>query len=220
MKCIMSKSKKGLMTELSLLQSAKELFYQDGYEKTSIKNICENADVHIGTFTYYYKKKSDLIKAIYADFLMRTYAFVDIHSDGSLNSIQKNAYAILVYYRGLLVDEPTINFHNEVLSKISLYEFINKNLTRIYASFVKDLHLNINKEELHIVSSADLGVRRELTLEYMSGEFSGDIVDLYRNIYMIMGRLFKMPERLMMQYIEEAIVFSEKYDKGKIKLLI
>ncbi len=216
----MSKSKKGLKAELSLLQSAKELFYKNGYEKTPIKDICENADVHIGTFTYYYKKKSDLIKAIYADFLMHTYTFVDIHSDGSLNSIQKNAYAILVYYRGLFVDEQTINFHNEVLSKISLYEFINKNLTRIYASFVKDFNLNIDQNELRIVSSADLGVRRELTLEYMSGDFPGDIVDLYRNIYMLMGRLFKMPELLMKQYIEEAIVFSDKYDKGKIKLLI
>ncbi|GFZ24360.1 hypothetical protein CMETHOX_22830 [Lacrimispora indolis] len=217
----MPKYKKGLLTDIHIIESAKKLFYENGFHKTSIRDICSLANIKIGTFTYYYKKKEDLIKSIYADYLMNHYVLVDSAArDSYLNSLQKNAYAILPYYIGLFDDPKTIKFHQEVLSMGSLYDYMHLNLKRIYHSFIRDLHLDITERELSYISSADLGVRRELTLEYINGEFDGDCTELFKQIYTMMGRLFKIPERLMQQYIVEAIDFYANHDFSGIRLLI
>ena len=206
----MPKYKKGLLTDIHIIESAKKLFYENGFHKTSIRDICSLANIKIGIFTYYYKKN-----------LMNHYVLVDSAArDSYLNSLQKNAYAILPYYIGLFNDPKTIEFHQEVLSMGSLYDYMHLNLKRIYHSFIRDLHLDITERELSYISSADLGVRRELTLEYINGEFDGDCTELFKQIYTMMGRLFKIPERLMQQYIVEAIGFYANHDFSGIRLLI
>jgi len=44
-----------------LLNTAQELFFTQGYEKTSVENIIKKIDVAKGTFYYYFKSKEDLL---------------------------------------------------------------------------------------------------------------------------------------------------------------
>lgn len=60
---IMSK-KDGSERKKEIVEIAKSLFEQDGYENTSVEKIIKSADIAKGTFYYYFNSKSDILKAV------------------------------------------------------------------------------------------------------------------------------------------------------------
>ena len=57
---MVAKSKKGTLTKQNIINAAKQLFYENGYNKTGIQDIADYANVKLGTITYYFKKKDDM----------------------------------------------------------------------------------------------------------------------------------------------------------------
>ena len=72
----MATSRKGTQTKSNIITTAKILFYENGYNKTGIQDIADRADVKLGTITYYYKKKDDMITDIYNVFFLALYDYV------------------------------------------------------------------------------------------------------------------------------------------------
>ncbi|MEG0376946.1 MAG: helix-turn-helix domain-containing protein [Eubacterium sp.] len=64
----MGNYKNGLETKESLYRSAKKIFYQKGYEKTTIKDIITDAKTKQGLLNYYFGAKENLAVQIYKDF--------------------------------------------------------------------------------------------------------------------------------------------------------
>ena len=60
-------------TKNRIYNSAKILFYKNGYLGTDLKDIAEMADVPIPLITYYFKKKILIAAKIYTDFIGRMY---------------------------------------------------------------------------------------------------------------------------------------------------
>ncbi|MBO4361100.1 MAG: TetR/AcrR family transcriptional regulator [Eubacteriaceae bacterium] len=56
----MAKTGKGDFAEAKITESAKELFYEQGFNKTTVAQITKNAGVNNGLFTYYFGSKSNL----------------------------------------------------------------------------------------------------------------------------------------------------------------
>ncbi|PKM52897.1 MAG: TetR/AcrR family transcriptional regulator, partial [Firmicutes bacterium HGW-Firmicutes-5] len=52
---------KGIQTRNHLYEISKKCFYEQGYEKTKIKDIVTAADTPIGLFTYYFKTKDNIV---------------------------------------------------------------------------------------------------------------------------------------------------------------
>lgn len=215
----MKRSNKGFTTKYNILSCAKELFYLHGYKKTTVTEICNIADVKLGTFTYYFKTKEALVEEIYAEYLMKVYTYVSFIENRRMDSLEKNTISTFLYYRIIFDDPNNVRFHYEVLQNISIFTFLEKNLRRIYANFVTDFDLEIGKKELIRISSADLGVRRELTLEFIEKNSYRSSTDLITTIYIMMGRLFKIDQNIMIKYISRAIRFQKKNDYSSIKFL-
>lgn len=47
-----------------IIECAKQLFNQDGYNMVSMRQIADTLGISVGNLTYHYKKKEDLIEAI------------------------------------------------------------------------------------------------------------------------------------------------------------
>jgi AcrR family transcriptional regulator len=52
-----------------LMKAARELFARDGYESTNVNDITKAAGTSVGTLYYYFGGKSDLLLAIYSDYM-------------------------------------------------------------------------------------------------------------------------------------------------------
>jgi len=70
-----------------LLDVAQKLFYQEGYENTSISNIIDSVGIAKGTFYHYFKSKTDLLDQIIA----RQTRMIDLEIEKVLDEIEDNA---------------------------------------------------------------------------------------------------------------------------------
>ncbi len=220
---VVAKFHKGYMTRYNIMQVAKRMFYFNGFNQTTITEICELANVKKGTFTYYFKTKQDIIEEIYGELLMQCYSYTG-NNLGNLSSVQKNVTSVFLYYLSIFRDEKTIKFHYEVLIKESVGEYIGHHVSRIYKKFNYEMNLGFTEKDIENAASADVGIRRELSLRLLKKknfepEYD-EILDFISTINIFMGRVFKMDENLMLSYIEQAKVFQATHDYSKIRLLL
>ncbi len=62
-------TKKPDVRKLEILNAARELFFQEGYDNTSVDSIIKKLDIAKGTLYYYFKNKEELLGAIVDDTL-------------------------------------------------------------------------------------------------------------------------------------------------------
>jgi len=55
---------KGERTRLAIVQCAKQLFYEHGYERTSFSDIVEASGLYRGNISHYFKTKDDILRAV------------------------------------------------------------------------------------------------------------------------------------------------------------
>ncbi len=85
-----------------LLDAAQQLFYQNGYESTSVANIIDTVGIAKGTFYHYFKSKVDLLNQIIA----RQAEAIDQKIESVLEQAEMNAiekynllYSIIGQYK-------------------------------------------------------------------------------------------------------------------------
>lgn len=72
------------------LDTAQQLFFQKGYEKTSVNDIIEKMGVAKGTFYHYFKSKKDLLDKLVKGYVEKTLSKVnDLVKRTDLNGVEK-----------------------------------------------------------------------------------------------------------------------------------
>ena len=82
-----------------LLTAAQQLFFEIGYEKTSVNHIIDKVGVAKGTFYHYFKSKEELLDKLVERFSERAHAeMVNIIEMKGLNAVEKfNRFASTMY---------------------------------------------------------------------------------------------------------------------------
>jgi AcrR family transcriptional regulator len=215
----MATSKKGTQTKKNIINSARILFYEYGYNKTGIQDIANHADVKLGTITYYYKKKDDMITDIYNVFFLALYDYVS-ETFEKLNLYTKYCYALVLYYEIILNDEKNKTLYYEVLQKnMNPHERLNitKTLNRSCLDF---LSKNYIEADLEIISRSEYGARKELFVDFYEKEIKltnrGMIYFLIRNLF----RLMNLDGEMIENTIQHGMEFSKKNKPEDIKFLV
>ena len=211
---------KGAFTKQKILKATKELYYQKGYCAVTVQDICNRADIKLGTFTYYFATKEDLVSEIYSELLIKAYAYVNYLENRPMDHLERNVITTFLYYNTIYKDKQNLKFHYEVFNIMPSYSFFMKNLKRSYKGFIRDLNLDIDDRELLKISTAEIGVRRQLTLEYIDNKIFDSHLELVITIYKMMGRLYKIDETIMNKYISRAVEFLKKNDLSRVKFLV
>ena len=63
----MAQYKKGEETRGTILHTARRLFYEQGYEATTTRQIAEASGANLGLIKYYFESKAEMAKRIYLD---------------------------------------------------------------------------------------------------------------------------------------------------------
>ena len=109
----------GLLTQEKLINSARKLFYEYGYIKTTIKAICEDAGILRTGFVYYFKHKAAI--ADYVSNYVNTQVFVEIKNELHARGQKLDALLMFVYSSSLfflsIMSDPHLNlFYSEILT--------------------------------------------------------------------------------------------------------
>lgn len=131
-----NKQEQGTHTQWEIFQAALELFSTNGYESTTMQDICKKAHVSVGAFYYYYKSKEDILNDLYRRFdrlLAEKYA--DVQFEDPLDGIMaiQTLLANYIQKRGFRI--PANVFKNQMTSS---ERFIMRE-DRIYCCMIRRL---------------------------------------------------------------------------------
>ena len=210
----------GIETKLNIVETAKELFLSRGYKAVTVRRICEHADVKLGTFTYYFSKKDDLLGQLYSAYMQACKSYVDIHAPHGLSPAEHHMYAVMLYYWFLYSDEATVAFHREVL-RLAPVDAYFENPRAVLADFSDTGAVDRNDPSYSLLVLADNAVRRELNLDFSGQDERSldDVRHLLENIYTITARLFGTDRAQLMAYIEHAYGFVRENLDAPLSLL-
>jgi AcrR family transcriptional regulator len=127
------------------LDTAQQLFFEKGYEKTSVNDIIEKIGVAKGTFYHYFKSKKDLLDKITKEYAEKTLAKVkNLIERTDLNGVEKvnmfyttirdfkieNIALMKVFMKVIYKDENLVLRHKMFKQNIKL-------LTPVFAEIIK-----------------------------------------------------------------------------------
>ncbi|KNZ42252.1 TetR/AcrR family transcriptional regulator [Acetobacterium bakii] len=218
----MRKLTKGDQTKERIYKSAKELFYNKGYNATTIQQIADHSGTTLGSMTYHFATKDTFISRIFEDYLtsINDLLLNKLIGYKPINSFEKHFYLTMVWYQYLLTDPLVKNFYFEISKNDSLYPFLQGQISQIYHNFVKDYNLRIRPIEFDAILIADFGARRELTRSFCEDNIKMPVEDFSILIISNTARCLGIPQKAIYKVSYEALLFNREHDFSDIKLLV
>ena len=217
----MNRYKKGLNTCNYIVEESKKLFYTKGYSKTTIQEICDNTNITLGNFTYYFKTKQDLLRRVYFDYLKDIENFVVENSEEYPDLFDKYLMVCMVYNYSLFADKNISDFNYSIIKNNSLYNdvFLNLPVEEIRFAY-GNFNENISKKELKLLYLSDLGTRKELTQYYVENEELFDSpLDFAAHMAEIVSRIYKANDVDVKEKFLNNPDFIEKIKNSGVTLL-
>lgn len=218
----MRKMTKGEITKERIFKSAKELFYQQGYNATTIQQIADHSGTTLGSMTYHFATKDTFVAKIFTDYFASISDAVkeNLYGYKPINSFEQHFYLTMVWYSALLTDPKVKNFYYEITISDSLYSYIFENINHVYHEFQSEYHLRIRPIEFDALLIADFGARRTLARYYCEGKIKMPVEDFSILTITNTARCFGIPEKVIFKVSYEALVFFRNHDFSQIKLLV
>lgn len=211
--------KTGIETKQNILTAARELFHAFGLRGTSVNMICEKADVKLGTFTYYFPRKNDLLSLLYTEYMQKCADFIDAEMP-DLSPAEHHLHAVTYYYCRLYSDEQTVRFHHEVLDIGSMNVWFH-NPRILIAEFSGRNIRGTDEDDFALCVLADNAVRRELNLDFIRRDDHSPraVYGLLHDIYRINARLFDVDLSYVEECLKKAYDFALAHQDAGISLL-
>ena len=107
-------------TKLKIIKQALHLFNNNGTSNVSLRAIAKETGISIGNLQYHFKKREDIIEALYFQLVDKIDAIIFIPDHNllaSFFSISKKMFEILYDYHFFLLDFVTITRNNKTIKK-------------------------------------------------------------------------------------------------------
>lgn len=211
---------KGIQTRNHLYQTAKQLFYTKGYEKTKIKDIVETADTPIGLFTYYFKTKDKIVNEIYWEYYKQIDTCLnELKIDGLENSILRHAALSWIYFDLILNNDNNRRFYYEILKKASNYRIAGDFIRNTYRGYIKDYHLVISEKEFYNLLFIDFGGRREYFLNYFEKPLDDSVDTMVFLLNGILPRMLGIDQHGVTTLLYKGIQIAKTIDCNHLHFL-
>lgn len=211
---------KGIQTRNHLYQTAKQLFYTQGYEKTKIKDIVEMADTPIGLFTYYFKTKDKIVHEIYLEYYQQIDACLsELNIDGLENSILRHAVLSQIYFDRILNNDNNRRFYYEILKKSSNYRIASDFIRITYRLYIDEYHLVLSEKEFDNLLFIDFGGRREYFLNYFEKPLDDSVDEIVFLLNGILPRLLGIDQHAVTTLLYKGIQIGKTIDCDSIHFL-
>ena len=161
-----------------LLETARQLFYDQGYNATTLAQISDKSGVNNGLITYYFGTKNNLAQEIYNLFLM------NIRSEISMRLFEKKkefnmALNIAVENRMLLTqkfENPNLlRFYNEYQRGSDAFGKSNPRRERYYELQKEFINPDISDDDLKLYSVCGISMIRSMVDAYEKGYLEMDL---------------------------------------------
>ncbi|MDO4288527.1 MAG: TetR/AcrR family transcriptional regulator, partial [Eubacterium sp.] len=198
-------------------------FYDLGYNKTRMQDIAKDSGISLGTLTYYFKKKENLVSTILKNYLERLYDFTLKNFDKSLNALELHFYASIPFYENLLTEKNTQRFYYEYSQAQSIHKTtyggddLAQFITKVYHQTLKDYCLFVSDIDTKLAQKFGYGGRIQMIIDFVEGDLEGISIPQLAN-FLSSSReiLLGIPKSEMDRIGRDAIAFNQTVDFSHI----
>lgn len=190
-----------------LLETARQLFYDQGYNATTLAQISDKSGVNNGLITYYFGTKNNLAQEIYNLFLM------NIRSEISMRLFEKKkefnmALNIAVENRMLLTqkfENPNLlRFYNEYQRGSDAFGKSNPRRERYYELQKEFINPDISDDDLKLYSVCGISMIRSMVDAYEKGYLEMDLEYIKDYAVRFLFTMLHLQEPQILSLIEES----------------
>ncbi|MDO4287990.1 MAG: TetR/AcrR family transcriptional regulator [Eubacterium sp.] len=146
----------GLSTKKRILETAKTLFYRNGYLSTTFAEICKVSNVNPGTFTYHFGSKRKIALNINKEILLH---FTDISETlfPTEDELQQVMLSFALDFKFLFQDSPYRRFSAQ-LSSEALYDDLVEDYIKFVPKAYSITRKNLNEKQSDFFFAAFMGM--------------------------------------------------------------
>mgnify|MGYP006106018687 CR=1 FL=1 len=124
---------KGLSRLLSILDSARDIFMEDGYNSLTMRKVATKANISIGNLNYYYRTKEDLLRDLLDYFITPYLEEFDRARQQAGESPEKQIKAVLKFWLEDLGTPETTVFFPECWALSNHNSFVAELMDNLYS---------------------------------------------------------------------------------------
>jgi AcrR family transcriptional regulator len=190
---------KGERRKQQIINTAKKMFIEKGFQSTHIGQVCEELDIARGTVYQYFSNKKEIIYSLLDTVVERIEDILDLdnlqeylNNNPEEEEIKKFISTRVGKCIEVIINEPIIiKLAFKDISGISpdIVTYVNKSVTKIKSIIIDEIEVlkskNFHNEDLNSKISASmlLGGIMFLVYEYDKNIFEADIIKSMTNIY-------------------------------------
>lgn len=145
-----------------ILQNAKALFMEEGFQKTTMAMIAEKSGVSGGLINYYFKKE-EILGYLFHEFILYIRCFIN----RKLGKMVENQFQMHLLFNRIffmkIFEEPAVADLYSLLREKELYLDITHNYVRsAMSSIILEFDLSVSPEMFRKLTVAEYGARKVL----------------------------------------------------------
>lgn len=203
-----------------ILQTAYNLFLEQGYNETTIRQIAEKAGVERGHLYYYYSKKEDMLFGWYNQFLTEIYDKVVEQCSEEKDGIVLIILCDQVYYKTIFEDERLIKLFATILGNRALTKLKIDSTYKVYQQFMDERKVDYDAREMYIGTCIMIGAEVELFLHMLENDMDmeyQEFVDIVVNIHL---GIFKLSDEKKDKILKKTKQYLKLFSREMLIKLI
>ena len=190
-------------TEIRIIKSATKLFLEQGFSKTTHRQIAEESGIGLGTITYHYKVKEDLLRVLMEELMDFHLDVIEDSQDRSGDILFSYAIEIAVQIALCETDDKAYDLYYAAYSHPATFDYIKDWASKKNFHLLKDTLPEWSEEDFRIVENITSGIELAAFTAPKNRYFSlNDKISLFLDSMM---KIYNIPESARKATIDRVI---------------
>ena len=190
-------------TEIKVIQSATKLFLTEGFSKTTHRQIAEESGIGLGTITYHYKVKEDLLRVLIEELMDYHLDVIDDSQEKTKDTLFSYAMEIAVQIALCETDDKAYDLYYAAYSHPATFEYIKDWAAKKNYHLLHDRLPDWSEEDFRRVENVTGGIELAAFTAPKNRYFSlNDKISLFLDSMM---KIYNIPENDREKTIEKVI---------------
>ena len=190
-------------TEIKIIRSATRLFLKQGFSKTTHRQIAEESGIGLGTITYHYKVKEDLLRVLIEELMDFHLDIIDDSQAKLNNGLFSYALEIAVQIALCETDDKAYDLYYSAYSHPATFDYIKDWAAKKNYHLLKDRLPDWSEEDFRTVENVTGGIELAAFTAPKNRYFSlNDKITLFLDSMM---KIYDIPEGDRKETIEKVI---------------
>lgn len=129
-----------------VIKEASKLFIEQGYTKTTIRQIADVCNLGRGHLYYYFKKKEDIVLYLYKTLIEEIYSYISKTQDETIDPFINYAITQYIYIKVIVTNNSLFRMYIEA----SEIDSVRKEYIEIVKEILKEFNYDFNEGDMNL----------------------------------------------------------------------